>query len=96
MYTLRELIKKRYIKLIVILERCLKMITTIELKNNEGFTWEEFTASGLVDNLVQVLPTVFDRMDYNRSLINYLELKYNFNIEKLEEFWSIYKDHINT
>jgi len=44
-----------------------------------------------LDELEETLPTVFDRMDYNRSLVSYLELKYNFTIEKLEEFWHFYK-----
>ena len=69
MYTLRELIKKCYIKLIVKMESCLKIIETIELKNNNGFTWEELVQSKLLYNFKLTLPTVFDRMDYNRFLV---------------------------
>jgi len=102
---LRDLFKNSFVKIIANIEKAIDLVKRFPTVNPRGFTWEEFAnpKNELIRLVNESLPTVFgnfpitffilllDRFDYNKSLINYLETKYKFTIEKWEEFWNIYK-----
>ena len=92
-YTLRKVLKISYVKMLINIENIINKIQNLTTKNPLGIDWMEFSdpENELLIPLAETLPTVFDRFDYYRSLINYLEVKYKFTLESLEQLWNIYK-----
>ena len=45
--------------------------------------------------LEKTLPIALDRMEFHRSLINELEFKFNFTMDKCEHLWNVYRQTLD-
>ena len=93
--SIREVLRRSYVTQIVQLDQALTKIRDFQTRNPQvGWEWDEFEAE-ILPMLEGALPIALDRMEFHKSLINEMEFKYNFTLDKCEHLWNIYRPTLN-
>jgi hypothetical protein len=55
--------------------------------------WSDFETN-ILPQLRETLPLMLAKMEFHRSFISELEVRFGFTLESLEEFWNLTKSRV--